>query len=102
MPLRHGKGGDAWVAYSKCGWIKKIEQREKNVLGTSREGSFRVKQHLAGFIGSADGIVVSNEPAVLDNSQVFGGGNVMGREGVNDPMWGVTDGEVLALGGVEV
>ncbi len=55
---------------------KKIEQRETNVLGKSREGSFRVKQHLAGFIGSVDGIIVGAEPAVLDNSLVFGGGNI--------------------------
>ncbi len=50
-------------------WLeKKFEPREKNVLGKSREGSFRVKKHLAGFIGSADGIICGAEPAVLDNS----------------------------------
>ncbi len=50
-------------------------QGEKNIGGKGREGSFQVKQHPTGFIGSAEDNVVSTEPGFLDNSQVFGGGD---------------------------
>ncbi len=33
---------------------KRFVQGEKNIAGKGREGSFQVKQHPLGFIGSAD------------------------------------------------
>ncbi len=48
---------------------------------------------------------------VYDNSQAFGGGDcrydlgvvwALGREGISDEMEGITNGNVLAFGGVEV
>ncbi len=39
-------------------------QGEKNIEGRGREGSFQVKQHLTGFIGSADDIIFNAEPGV--------------------------------------
>ncbi len=43
---------------------KNFVQGEKNTGGKSSEGSFQVKQHLAGFIGTADDIIVSTELCV--------------------------------------
>ncbi len=58
-------------------WLnKKFVQAEKNTRGKGREGSFQVKQHPTGFIGSADDIIFVNEPGVKDNSQVFSDGNL--------------------------
>ncbi len=39
-------------------------QGQKNTGGKGREGSFQVKQHPTGFIGSADNITFSTEPGV--------------------------------------
>ncbi len=67
----------------------------KNIGSKGREGSFQVKQHPTGTIGSADDIIFSTEPGVKDNSQGFGVGDcwyslgvglVMGREGISDEM----------------
>ncbi len=41
--------------------------------GKGRKGSFQVKQHPTGFLGSTDDIILSTEPGVEDDSQVFGG-----------------------------
>ncbi len=46
------------------------------------EGSFQGKPHVMGFIGSADEIIFSIEPGVLDNYQVFGCGNCWDCPGV--------------------
>ncbi len=43
---------------------KGFVQGEKNTGGKGREGSFQVKQHPTGFIGSADGIILSTKPGV--------------------------------------
>ncbi len=43
---------------------KRFIQVEKNIRGKGREGSFQVKQHPMGFIGSADDIIFSTEPGV--------------------------------------
>ncbi len=67
-------GWVAWIAYSRCGRIKVFVQEEKNTGGKGRKGSFQVKKHPAGFIGSTDDIIFSIEPDVRDDSQVFGGG----------------------------
>ncbi len=86
-------------------------QGEKHIGGKGREGSFQVKQHPTVFIGSADDMTFNTEPGALENSQAFGGGDcwyglgvgwVVGREGVSDEMGGVTNGKVLAFGGVVV
>ncbi len=52
---------------------KGFVQGEKNTGGKGRKGSFQVKQHPTGFIGSTDDIIFSTEPGVYDDSQVFGG-----------------------------
>ncbi len=89
---------------------KSFVQGEKSIGSKGREGSFQVKQHPTGFIGIAGDIIFSSEPGVLDNSQVFGGGDcwyglgvgwVMVGEGVSDEMGGVKNGKVLAFGGIE-
>ncbi len=54
---------------------ERFVQGEKTIGGQGREGSFQVKQHPTGFIGSADDIIFSTEPGVYDNSQAFGGGD---------------------------
>ncbi len=41
---------------------ERFVQGEKNIGGKGREGSFQVKQHNAGFIGSADDIIFSTNP----------------------------------------
>ncbi len=43
---------------------KNVVQGEKNTGGKGREGSFQVKQHPTGFIGSADGIIFSSGPGL--------------------------------------
>ncbi len=84
-------------------------QGEKNIGSKGREGSFQVKQHPTGTIGSADDIIFSTEPGAKDNSQGFGVGDCwyslsvgcfIEREGVSDEMGGVTNGNILAFGGV--
>ncbi len=50
---------------------KNIWYKEKNYRGKDREGSFQIKQHPTGFIGSADDIIFSTEPGVQNSSQVF-------------------------------
>ncbi len=39
-------------------------QGEKNTGSKGHEGSFQVKQHPTGFIGSADDIIFTTEPGV--------------------------------------
>ncbi len=39
-------------------------QGEKNIGDKGHEGSFEIKQHLTGIIGSADDIIFSTEPGV--------------------------------------
>ncbi len=39
-------------------------QGEKNTGGKGRKGSFHVKKHPTGFIGSTDDIIFSTEPGV--------------------------------------
>ncbi len=41
---------------------KRFVQGEKNIGDKGREGSFQVKQHPRGFIGSADDVIFSIEP----------------------------------------
>ncbi len=87
-------------------WLDKrfVQGGGWNIRGKGREGWFQVKQHPTGFIGSADDI----EPAVPRFLVVetvgigLDAGWVMVREVVSDEMGGVTNGEVLAFGGVEV
>ncbi len=43
---------------------KNFVQGEKNTGGNCRKGSFQVKQHPTGFIGSTDDIIFSTEPGV--------------------------------------
>ncbi len=43
---------------------KNFIQGAKNTGNKGREGSFQVKQHPTGFIGSADNIIFSTEPGV--------------------------------------
>ncbi len=54
---------------------KGFVQGEKITGGKGRKGSFQVKQHPTGFIGSTDDIIFSTEPGVKDDSQVIGGGD---------------------------
>ncbi len=43
---------------------ERFVQEEKNIWGKGLEGSFQVKQHATGFIGSADDIIFSTEHGV--------------------------------------
>ncbi len=46
-------------------WAKeRFVQGKKNIGGKGLEGSFQVKQHPTGFIGSADDIIFSTEPGI--------------------------------------
>ncbi len=44
--------------------INVLYRGRKNIGGKGCEGSFQVKQHPTGFIGSADDIIFSTEPGV--------------------------------------
>ncbi len=50
---------------------KGFVQGEKNTGGKGPKGSFHVKQHPTGLIGSTDYIIFNTEPNVLDDSQVW-------------------------------
>ncbi len=43
---------------------ERFVQEEKNIGGKGHEGSFQIKQHTTGFIGSADDIIFSTGPGV--------------------------------------
>ncbi len=43
---------------------ERFVQGEKNTGGKGRKGSFQVKEHPTGFIGSTDDIIFSTEPGV--------------------------------------
>ncbi len=57
----------------------------------------RAVSYGTGFIDSADNIIFSTEPSVLENSQVFGGGNCWYGLGTGGTKWGE-----LPMGGAEV
>ncbi len=48
----------------KSGPDENVVQGEENIGGKGREGSFQIKQHPTGFIGSADDTIFSTEPGV--------------------------------------
>ncbi len=50
-------------------------QEETNAGYMGRHGSFQIKQHSTGFIGSADDIIFSTEPGIEANSLVISGEN---------------------------
>ncbi len=43
---------------------ERFVQGEKNIVSKGREGSFQVKQHPLGFIGSAGNIIFITEPGI--------------------------------------
>ncbi len=65
MPLRRGVGWNSCLTSIFKMWPEKdFVQEAKNTGGKGREGSFQVKQHPTGFIGSANDIIFSTEPGV--------------------------------------
>ncbi len=65
VPLRRGIDGMCCLNSIFKVWSDKgFVQGEKITVRKGRKGSFQVKQHPTGFIGSADDIISSTEPGV--------------------------------------